>query len=183
MRFLEAAASAALIIGISTLSCPPAAAVENSCEVAIRAAETITGLPPGLLLAVGQVEARHNNRVWPWSLNIGGRPVRHSSYVDAVDHLTRLLANGPANVDVGCLQLNMYWVGRGLRVEEVLDPQTNAIVAARHIVRLRDTFGSWTKAVGHYHTYRPGRQKNYVCAVAREYAKVLRRDIPRQCDR
>lgn len=169
---------AIVIFGFLTWPGDALAKAEGTCEVAILQAEKTVGMPDGLLLAIGRVEARYRDIVWPWSLNIGGKPIRHHSYRDALTHVRKLTNQGTNNIDVGCLQLNLIWVARGLPIEDVLKPNLNALWAAQHLFKLKQNYGTWTRAVARYHSFRTSRQKIYVCKVAREYAALLNKPMP-----
>lgn len=144
----------------------------TSCEVAIEHAERKLDLPEGLLLAMGKVEAQYAGRVWPWSLNVRGEEVRHESYSDALAHLRTLRNRGVDNIDVGCLQLNLFWVARGMPLEKTLDPVTNALTAGFHLRDLRQKHRSWSKAVALYHSRRSRNQQRYQCRVGRAFADI-----------
>ena len=68
----------------------------------------------------------------------------------------RLKARGIRNIDVGCLQINLHHHPDAFdSLEAAFDPAENAKAAANLLVELRDTWGSWTRAVGNYHSNTP----------------------------
>ena len=142
------------------------------CEREIRAAEQALGLPPQLLMAMGRVEAGREDRIWPWTLNLGGTARWFADKASAVAYMKDRLKSGRQNIDAGCLQLNIQWVARDLSPEQVLSPEVNTSVAATHLSRLYRRYGSWTRAVENYHSRRPANQKRYVCKVFREFTRL-----------
>lgn len=142
-----------------------AGAAARICEQQIAEAERRLGIPDGLLLAMGAVESVRGRRIWPWSLNLGGKGLWFDDREAALASLRAAIRSGRRNIDVGCLQINMQWAARGLSPDEAIDPATNVVTAARHLVALHAETGSWTKAVAAYHSRRPSRARAYVCKV------------------
>lgn len=166
-RRLLAAALAVAVVGRA------GAAGAESCEAAIADAEARLGMPRGLLHAMGEVEAGYDGVIWPWSLNVGGRPLRFATRRQAEDALRRLRADGRRNIDAGCLQLNLQWAGAGLSVEDLIDPRRNVDRAVAWLLDLKAAHGSWGAAVTRYHSARPARMAAYECRVVRRWAARL----------
>jgi len=152
-----------------------------ACISAIQGAEQKLNIPDNLLLAMGYTEASMRGIVWPWTLNRNGKARYFATYEDALIALRTYLAMGETNIDVGCLQLNLNWVGRGLAPEDALDPAFNVSHAARHLNVLRNRHGSWTAAVGRYHSGNPKRRLAYACRVY-EWLTEIRSGIRRRAD-
>lgn len=165
----------------ASISMPAHSPAVTSCEAAIDMAERKLNLPPGLLMAMGKVEAMYQGRIWPWSLNVRGQKFRHPTFEAALDHLRRLIAEGETVIDVGCLQLNTYWVARGMPLEKTLDPEANALTAAFHLRDLMKRYETWSAAVANYHSGRTEIQARYICRVGIAFAKI-RSVPPPDCD-
>ena len=66
------------------------------------------------------------------------------------------------------MQINHYYHGADFSsVDEMLDPHTNVVYAAKFLSELRVREGSWTMAVARYHAGPDNNpaQKSYVCTV------------------
>lgn len=175
-RLADVVFGAAVIVGGGFLESPAAAAsvTENSCEVAIAAAETRHGLPGGILLALGRTEALRAawGRVWPWTLNIEGEGGYYESRESALGALQRAWQRGVTNIDVGCLQVNAHWHGGRIRPVDLLQPEKNADYGARYLLELFNATGSWSTAVGHYHSRDQARARSYTRTVCRQFASI-----------
>ncbi len=144
---------------------------DSACLTAIIEAQARYGIPDNLLLAIGIQEAgrqRDNLTVWPWAVNADGKGVFLSSRAEAVDRVRALQAGGTNSIDVGCMQINLKWHGRGFAsVEQAFDPATNVDYAARFLLSLYRREGDWWKAAGNYHSATPARQEVYLASLAR----------------
>lgn len=156
-----------------------------SCETALAAAEWVEGLPPGLLQAIGRVEAGGRGRIWPWALNIGGESHYPASREAALALARRALAENPRrNLDLGCGQI--HWQshrGRLRSLEAALDPAINAAYAGWLLGNLHRHTGSWRAAVGRYHSPTAGRQAAYVARVLGELCRDRRYAADAGCRR
>jgi hypothetical protein len=124
--------------------------------------EQASGLPPGLLLAIGQVEsgrwdsARGRITAWPWTINAAGKGLWFSSKDDAAGAVKQLLDGGTRSIDVGCFQINLFWHPTAFAsLEQAFDPDANAAYAARFLLALFSQTGSWDAAVEAYHSADP----------------------------
>lgn len=132
------------------------------CAPHIARAERAHGLPPYLLGAIakvesGRVEARSGATIaWPWTVTARGRGRFLPTKAAAIAAVERLRAQGVGNIDVGCMQINLrYHPDAFADLEAAFDPAQNVAYAARLLVRLRRAVGSWTRAVGDYHSGTP----------------------------
>ncbi len=74
----------------------------------------------------------------------------------AVDHVRALRARDVRNIDVGCMQVNLYHHPRAFaNLDEAFDPARNLAYAADFLARLRVEARSWTRAIGRYHSNTP----------------------------
>ncbi len=134
----------------------------HACEAAIAAQQPGSGLPPGLLLAIAQVESGR----WPWAIHAEGTSQLGSSREDAVGRVRRLLARGVQSVDVGCMQINLRHHPHAFAtLEEAFDPQRNVAHAIRFLRELHQRHGDWTAAVMRYHSGTPQRGEAYARRV------------------
>ena len=145
-----------------------AADVVPSCEAAARTAEQELGTPPGLLAAIGQVEASRrdpvtgSSRIWPWSVNFAGHGSFFATGGDARDYVGFLVSHGLRSVDVGCFQINLAWHPEAFAsLAEAFDPQANARYAAMFLRRLYAATGRWDDAIARYHSAQEQEGRSY----------------------
>jgi len=149
------------------------------CQKQIARAEKSNNIPPGLLSAISIIESGkkakgHDDLVaWPWVINVAGKSEYYKTKTDAVKSLNKHLDSGKLNIDVGCMQVNYRHHGAEFRSPTyMMDPRRNVDYAAKFLLELRQQHGSWTKAVGHYHSATPKHQTPYRHKVYRKWQKV-----------
>ncbi len=160
----------------------PAQALDSwqVCAQAARLAETLRpGLPAHLLTAIARVESgrwhkEQSARVaWPWTIMAEGRGRFLPSKAAAVREVKRLRAKGVTNIDVGCMQVNLHYHGHAFdSAAEALDPAANVAYAAEFLLKLHRTRGSWTRAIGDYHSATPRHSGPYRVKVFRAWRAV-----------
>lgn len=144
----------------------------DSCETAIAAAERKYRLPPYLLHAIALTESGQNNRPYPYAMNIMGQGYYARSIEEMVNVVMRYGAG--SSIDVGCVQVNLRYHGRRFSDwRTLLYPTANAEYAAYHLLELFREKGSWSAAVGAYHSRTPWRGANYACLVSRRYGQIF----------
>jgi hypothetical protein len=127
----------------------PAEAAAVSCAQAAAIAETAAFLPPGLLLAIGNVEsgridASGQRAPWPWTINAGGIGRFFASAEEAILATERLHAGGVESIDVGCFQINLFHHPDAFPdLAHGFDPLANAEAAAKFLTALHEEFGTW----------------------------------------
>lgn len=162
-RYLTARAVAAVVFALATLSLSNVATAAT-CTAAIQRAADAAGTPRRILLAIGTVESSGH----PWAVNDSGRSILFATRDEAATYLRAQIGRGRTNLDIGCLQLNWHWHGDQLgSPDTALNPYTNALYAAQYLRSLYDEFGSWSAAVGAYHSRRAARAEGYRCRVAK----------------
>ena len=134
-----------------------AATLPMGCETAALVAEQEADLPPGLLAAIGQVEAgrrgAQGRQIWPWTVNARGQGNFLATVGEAVTYTGSLLAQGVRSIDVGCFQINLGWHPDAFgSLAEAFDPLANARYAARFLAGLRRDTGDWGAAIARYHS-------------------------------
>jgi hypothetical protein len=145
----------------------------GDCEKAIRAAEKKYNLPPYLLAAIALTESGKDGRPSPLAMNIYGQSyfARSTGEMENV-----VMRNGgeTASIDVGCVQVNLRWhSGRFKNWRSLLVPAYNAEYAALYLRELYKERGTWTSAVGSYHSKTPWRSANYACLVSRRWSQIF----------
>ena len=147
------------------------------CATGIAAAAARHGVPHDLMLAIGTVESG----LRPWVINAEGQGYGFDSAGEAIAAVEALRAAGIESIDVGCMQINLYWHPDAFdTLAAAFSPALNADYAARFLDRLHDDVGSWTLAAMRYHSGDPQRQQRYGCAVQLQLAS-LRGEPRRPC--
>lgn len=129
------------------------------CVAATRQAEIDYHLPPHLLAAIslaetGRWSGTHKASFsWPWTVMAEGIGRYLPSKAAAIAEVSRLQARGITNIDVGCMQINLYYHGDAFRdLEHAFDPSANAEYAAAFLADLNESTRAWPKAVAYYHS-------------------------------
>lgn len=162
VRYLTAGI-VATVCALATLNLAEVAEAA-SCAIAIERAAAKAGTPRSILQAIGTVESSGH----PWAVNDAGRSYIFDTRREAAAFLHEQIEQGRSNLDIGCLQVNWHWHGDQLgSPDAALDPFSNALYAASYLRSLYDSFGSWSAAVGAYHSRDAGRAEGYRCRVAR----------------
>ncbi len=145
-----------------------------ACRAAAALAEEEQGLPPGLLLAIGQQESGRWDTEWgkvspwPFSTNAAGDSRFFATQSAAIDHVAVQQRAGVRSIDVGCFQINLWHHQNAFStLQEAFDPVANARYAARFLVSLHAATGTWEGAVGRYHSATTSLAEPYTAAVFR----------------
>ena len=148
------------MLAASDVGAAPVAGLD--CAAAAALVEAETGLPAGLLYAIGQVETGRpvdgTNRVepWPWSADMAGQDYVFASKDEAVAWTAAQLRDGRRSIDVGCFQINlMYHPTAFATLDDAFDPLANARYAAAFLFELRQRSGGWQIAAAEYHSSDP----------------------------
>lgn len=157
------------IPGISLAAGPPSV----SCTEAVAAAERRYAIPTGMLFAIGLVEsgrtdpASGDRRPFPWTVNANNEDHFFDTKLQAVKWVRAAQARGQASIDVGCLQVNLFFHPQAFAsLEEAFEPSKNVDYAARFLVALKSRTGDWTSAIGQYHSQTPALALPYRNKVA-----------------
>jgi hypothetical protein len=163
----------------------PRAAIEDStvCIAEILEAQSRYGIPDNLLLAIGIQEAgRYGDRgltVWPWAVNAEGKGAFFATQGDLLAWVKGKQAQGMQSIDVGCMQVNQLWHGRGFAsLEEAVTPRANVDYAARYLLGLYREEGDWWQAAGRYHSSTQKFKDIYLGHLARNH-KVANANLDR----
>jgi len=167
LGMFAAALTAAPTIASGTTA-QPVESKRKICAAETIAVERDMGIPRGLLGAISLAETgrwdadREASFAWPWTVMAEGRGRYFDTKAEAVAEVEALLARGITNIDVGCMQINLYYHGGAFAdIEEALDPSANATYAGEYLKNLYGSAGSWTTAAGYYHSMTPERGDAY----------------------
>lgn len=146
--------------GPVSASVTPAADAERSvCQTAAAEMEARFDIPPQLLAALALAESgrwnaeRRESFAWPWTVTAGGA----SRYLDtkeaAILEVHKLREQGIRNIDVGCLQINLFHHPDAFAsLDAAFDPMDNIAYGADFLRRLHDEVHGWSLAIGYYHS-------------------------------
>ncbi len=125
-------------------------------------------IPRHLLGAISLAESgrwdaqNRANVAWPWTVTSGGQGRFFDTKAEAVAEVEILMTEGVSNIDVGCMQVNLYYHGSAFEtVEEAFEPRTNTTYAAAYLKNMYLITGNWTDAAGYYHSQTPSRNGPY----------------------
>jgi len=133
----------------------------GGCLSHISTAEKSEGIPQGLLKAIGVTESGRvtadGSRVpWAWTVNAQGQGYYFESKKDAIAFVLELQAQGVSIIDVGCLQVNLYYHPNAFAsLDAAFDPATNVAYAAKLLNELKTETGDWGVATQYYHSRTP----------------------------
>lgn len=140
------------------------------CEREMIAAAEETGVPLGVLYAVGLTESGRKSSLQSLALNVEGTSVFPADRASALRRVRDELRRGRKLIDIGCMQINHHYHREEFAsLEAMFEPRENVRYAARFLKTLRRSQGSWTLAVARYHAgpNNDPAQKRYVCTVIR----------------
>ncbi|MBC8269810.1 MAG: hypothetical protein H8E36_13760 [Rhodospirillaceae bacterium] len=142
------------------------------CDIQAARVEQSRSIPQHLLKAISLAETgrwdtvRQENFAWPWTVTSLGKGHYFPDKQTALKFVHRLKARGITNIDVGCMQINLFYHGSAFAsLEQAMEPAANVAYAARFLDGLYRTTRSWTKASGFYHSTTPERAQAYKMKV------------------
>lgn len=149
-----------------------AADPSSICEQAAVAASQAEGVPLSVLTAISLNETGRKRggafRPWPWTVNMEGKGEWFETNDQALQFATDAFNGGARSFDIGCFQINYKWHGQHFAsIEEMFDPLTNALYAARLLNDLYAEKGTWELAAGAYHSRTPEFAERYAARFAR----------------
>ena len=132
------------------------------CPQAIAVEERTQAIPKHLLSAIALAESGRKHPMlgkrmpWPWSVMAEGQGRYLPTKAAAIDEVRELQARGISNIDVGCMQVNLYHHADAFAsLEQAFDPASNVAYAAQFLQSLFADSGSWQEAAGRYHSATP----------------------------
>jgi hypothetical protein len=154
---------------------PPASATTideaGACLGLIKSAEKSQAIPEGLLKAIGFAESGRvtadGRRVpWPWTVNAEGQGYYFETKKDAIAFVEELQARGVRVIDVGCMQVNLYYHPKAFAsLDAAFEPATNVAYAARFLNELKAETDDWGVATQYYHSRTPHLGQRYAGRV------------------
>lgn len=152
------------------------------CRASIAQAEQANGIPRQLLAGVSLAEsgrwhaANKESFAWPWTVTSGKKSRYFSSKEAAIREVEHLQSHGVRNIDVGCMQVNLYYHGKAFgSLEEAFDPAVNVAYAAKFLVRLQAETRSWNRSVARYHSSTPRLGSAYFIRVSKLWQRERHR--------
>ncbi len=140
----------------------------NICAEQTALIERRTGVPKHLLRAISLAESgrwdtsKQANVAWPWTVTSGGQGRYFETKAEALAEVEILMTQGVRNIDVGCMQINLFYHGGAFEtLDEAFDPQANTTYAAAYLKNMFATTGDWMEAAGYYHSTTPERNGPY----------------------
>lgn len=115
-------------------------------------------IPSGLLEAIAIVESQ----LKPYAICAEGLSITPQSQAEAVKIVENLRSKGVNNIDLGVMQINLYWHGKRFKnIESMLTPKDNIEYAAKFLNELYQQHGNWNLAVRHYHSAKREHNNKY----------------------
>ena len=147
------------------------------CENTIESVELQTDIPKGLLLGIGKAEAirKINNKyiIWPWTINHAGKSLFFDNKEQMKNYVFKNLKRKDFNIDVGCMQINIKWHKNNFKkISDMFEVNPNISYAASFLQQLKNKYGSWDKAIKHYHSSDPKKNIPYLIKVKSFWKKV-----------
>jgi len=186
-------AAAATLLGLAPGLAVAAQLTELSrdlCAEATATEERSANIPQHLLKAISLAEAgrwddrNRANIAWPWTVTAQGEGRYFPTKAAAVRYVRKLKAEGVRNIDVGCMQVNLFYHGDAFPgLEQALDPEANVAYASQFLKNHFAATGSWMRAAGNYHSATPKLGAAYrkkVVRLWRQERKVERAEERRQ---
>lgn len=156
----------------------------NFCVAQTSAHEKALGIPNNLLTAVSLAETgrwdakRAAMFAWPWTVTARGKGHFYPTKSAAIAEVRKLQAAGIKNIDVGCMQINLYYHPNAFEnLNEAFEPAANVNYASRFLRGLHAGTQSWPQAAANYHSSNPIKNQPYLNRVLGIWQKVSKRSI------
>lgn len=118
------------------------------CDIAAQRAASETGVPLDVMQTITRLETGRGKTgdPWPWTVNHAGDGSWFQTEDDARSYVFSQVKHGESNLDIGCFQINYRWHASGFQsLDDMFDPDINALYAARFLADLYQEFGNWTE--------------------------------------
>ena len=129
-------------------------------------------IPGGLLQAISLKETgrwdqkRRMSYPWPWTVTAGGKGIYFATKKEAIHKVQILRQKGERNIDVGCMQINLFYHPNAFdNLDQAFNPLNNTRYAADFLTNLYENNGSWNLAIERYHSGNTTRGTKYRKAV------------------
>jgi len=160
-------------------------AASNLCLKAAEPVEKHLNAPSGLLQAISLKETgrwfqkQGISYPWPWTVTANGKGIYLATKKDAIRKVEELQKEGIRNIDVGCMQINLFYHPNAFsNLGLAFDPLTNTKYAAKFLTNLYENNGSWNLAIEKYHSgdaVRGQRYRRAVMALKKQVAGLKRK--------
>lgn len=172
-----------VVLGAAAYPLRAAQDLSQICDQAAAYASRETGVPLSVLQAISLNETGQRRggamRPWPWTVNMEGKGVWFDTEDEARAFVYRNYKRGARSFDVGCFQINYKWHGQAFAsIEEMFQPQPNALYAAKFLLELYNEKGDWSSAAGAYHSRTPKYAEKYEARFNRFRNGLMRNDTP-----
>ena len=118
-------------------------------------------------------DVHKQNLAWPWTINAEGEGFYYKSKKEAVEAVKKLQAKGVKSIDVGCMQINLYYHGEAFEsLEEAFDPEANVRYGAKFLKQLHSKKGDWIQAAMAYHSGVASKANKYKTKVLANYDRI-----------
>ncbi len=138
------------------------------CGASTHAVEQAINTPRHLLAAISIAESGRRddlnkiNVAWPWTVTSGSEQWYADSKKQAIEVVEDLIRDGTRNIDVGCMQINLYYHSDAFEsLDDAFDPLTNVSYGASFLRTLRKKTTNWMTAAGNYHSATPKFHNKY----------------------
>lgn len=169
------------MLGMSALLRPvlaseSASSISATCERVAEYAAQQSGVPVSVLKAISLTETGKKIdgklRPWPWTVNMEGAGHWFDTLDEARTYVFKEFKRGARSFDIGCFQINYKWHNEHFSsIDEMFDPQANALYAAKFLSDLYAETGSWNAAAGAYHS----RTKEHADRYSARFAELRQR--------
>ena len=139
-------------------------------------------IPTHLLSAIASTESgRYHEGLkirlpWPWTVMSGGVGKFYDTKDEAVAAVKKLKASGVKNIDVGCMQVNLFHHADAFaNVEQAFDPEYNVNIAATFLRQLYNDDKSWKQAASDYHSKTPALGAKYIGLVYDSWFNIIQK--------
>ena len=132
-----------LLVGLFYSLSSPAQALESTWKTCARETTKVErreGIPKHLLAAISRVESGRWNKqqraniAWPWTVTAEGEGRFFDTKREAIEDVHTLMEMGTTDIDVGCMQINLYYHGDEFdNLEQALEPKANVAYAAKYL--------------------------------------------------
>ena len=110
---------------------------------------------------------------WPWTVTAQGKGRFFDTKAEAVKAVEDLQRKGIESIDVGCMQINLFYHPRAFQdLNDAFNPVRNIDYASRFLKGLYDQTKSWRTAAAHYHSTNPAVNQRYQKKVLDNWAKA-----------
>jgi hypothetical protein len=154
------------------------------CQKQTRGFEAALSIPAHLLTAIslaesGKWDATNKALIaWPWTVMAKGKGHYMPNKQAAIAKVSLLRAQGVQNIDVGCMQINLYYHPKAFEdLNAAFDPERNVGYAANFLAALKQTTLSWPQAAANYHSTTASKNQRYLNKVLGLWQKVSNKSV------